>query len=64
TIDDPQTQISLVYPRRQHLPAKTRAFVDYTLRHAGCERSAEPGRPAGPAPQDAILPDLHAVRHA
>ncbi|HEY3600228.1 MAG TPA: LysR family transcriptional regulator [Paraburkholderia sp.] len=64
TIDDPQTQISLVYPRRQHLPAKTRAFVDYTLQHAGCARSAEPGGPANPAPQDAILPDLHAVRHA
>ncbi len=56
-VDDPHARISLVVPRRQRLPAKTRAFVDYTLEQAGHGNPAE-------LPQDAILPNLHAVRHA
>jgi len=40
TVDESQAKVSLVYPRRRHLPAKTRAFVDYTLEHAGCPASA------------------------
>ncbi|SKC62359.1 transcriptional regulator, LysR family [Burkholderia sp. YR290] len=42
TVDESQDKVSLVYPRRRHLPAKTRAFVDYTLEHAGCPVSALP----------------------
>jgi DNA-binding transcriptional LysR family regulator len=42
TVDESQAKVSLVYPRRRHLPAKTRAFVDYTLEHAGCPVSALP----------------------
>jgi DNA-binding transcriptional LysR family regulator len=34
TIDDPHTRVSLVYPRRQHVPARTRAFVDYAVKAA------------------------------
>jgi DNA-binding transcriptional LysR family regulator len=60
TVDESQAKVSLVYPRRRHLPAKTRAFVDYTLEHAGCPVSA--------LPTDAhaiIAHDLHpAAQHA
>jgi DNA-binding transcriptional LysR family regulator len=60
TVDESQAKVSLVYPRRRHLPAKTRAFVDYTLEHAGC--------PASGLPADAhaiIAHDLHpAAQHA
>ncbi|AXE99415.1 LysR family transcriptional regulator [Paraburkholderia hospita] len=60
TVDESQAKVSLVYPRRRHLPAKTRAFVDYTLEHAGC--------PASALPADAhaiIAHDLHpAAQHA
>ncbi|SDH94656.1 transcriptional regulator, LysR family [Paraburkholderia steynii] len=60
TVDESQAKVSLVYPRRRHLPAKTRAFVDYTLEHAGC--------PASALPTDAhaiIAHDLHpAAQHA
>ncbi|MBN3763175.1 LysR family transcriptional regulator [Burkholderia sp. Ac-20365] len=60
TVDESQAKVSLVYPRRRHLPAKTRAFVDYTLEHAGCPASALP------ADAHAIMPhDLHlAAQHA
>jgi DNA-binding transcriptional LysR family regulator len=40
-IDDPQAQMSIVYPSRQYLPAKTRRFVDYTVEHFGTAGSAE-----------------------
>ncbi|SAL61844.1 LysR family transcriptional regulator [Caballeronia telluris] len=30
-IDDPDMKVSVVYPGRQYLPAKTRFFIDYTL---------------------------------
>ncbi|GAB2908779.1 LysR family transcriptional regulator [Paraburkholderia jirisanensis] len=44
TIDDPHTRVSLVYPRRQHLPARTRAFVDFAVEHAAGQavRAAQP----------------------
>ncbi|OUL93768.1 LysR family transcriptional regulator [Paraburkholderia hospita] len=60
TVDESQAKVSLVYPRRRHLPAKTRAFVDYTLEHAGCPT------PALPADAHAIIAhDLHpAAQHA
>ena len=32
-IDDPDARLSIVYPSRQYLPAKTRRFVDYTVEH-------------------------------
>jgi DNA-binding transcriptional LysR family regulator len=32
-IDDPEARMSIVYPSRQYLPAKTRRFVDYTVEH-------------------------------
>jgi DNA-binding transcriptional LysR family regulator len=57
TIDDPHRQISLVYPRRRHLNARTRAFVDFALEQMGNARSA------AAAPHGAILADLRAVPH-
>ncbi|TCG03735.1 LysR family transcriptional regulator [Paraburkholderia steynii] len=60
TVDESQAKVSLVYPRRRHLPAKTPRVVDYTLEHAGC--------PASALPTDAhaiIAHDLHpAAQHA
>ncbi|RQH04167.1 LysR family transcriptional regulator [Paraburkholderia dinghuensis] len=32
-IDDPDARVSIVYPDRQYLPAKTRRFIDYTVEH-------------------------------
>ena len=32
-VDDPDLSVSLIYPNRQFLPAKTRAFVDHALEH-------------------------------
>ncbi|WP_175425639.1 LysR family transcriptional regulator [Trinickia violacea] len=32
-IDAPEAKVSIVYPERQFLPAKTRSFIDYTLEH-------------------------------
>lgn len=32
-VDDPDLNVSLIYPNRQFLPAKTRAFVDHALEH-------------------------------
>jgi DNA-binding transcriptional LysR family regulator len=31
SIDDPDMKVSIVYPGRQYLPAKTRFFIDYAL---------------------------------
>lgn len=39
-IDDPDTQLSLVYPNRQYVPARTRSFVEHALDHF----SAQPAR--------------------
>ncbi|RFU45923.1 LysR family transcriptional regulator [Paraburkholderia sp. DHOC27] len=32
-VDDPNLSVSLIYPNRQFLPAKTRAFVEHALEH-------------------------------
>jgi DNA-binding transcriptional LysR family regulator len=32
-IDDPEARMSIVYPSRQYLPAKTSRFIDYTIKH-------------------------------
>jgi DNA-binding transcriptional LysR family regulator len=31
SVDDPEMKVSIVYPGRQYLPAKTRFFIDYAL---------------------------------
>jgi DNA-binding transcriptional LysR family regulator len=42
-VDDPDLSASLIYPNRQFLPAKTRAFIEHTLEHfhAGLAQSGE-----------------------
>ncbi|HXZ07016.1 MAG TPA: LysR family transcriptional regulator [Paraburkholderia sp.] len=35
TIGDSNANVSIVYPSRRHVPARTRAFVDFTLAHFG-----------------------------
>lgn len=42
TIDDPDVKVSIVYPGRQYLPAKTRCFIDYTLEKMASGASAAP----------------------
>ncbi|MBP0593081.1 LysR family transcriptional regulator [Paraburkholderia sp. LEh10] len=59
TVDESQAKVSLVYPRRRHLPVKTRAFVDYTLEHAGCAPSEIPA-----GAHAIVAHDLHIARHA
>lgn len=61
TVDESQAKVSLVYPRRRHLPTKTRTFIDYTLEHA---RGAEPEIPGNVLPRTIAAHDLHVVRHA
>jgi DNA-binding transcriptional LysR family regulator len=57
TVDDPEVKVSIVYPSRQYLPAKTRAFVDYTLEHFGLGSAAA----VAPVlmPEQPILVNLH-----
>ncbi|MBN3753830.1 LysR family transcriptional regulator [Paraburkholderia sp. Tr-20389] len=59
TVDESQAKVSLVYPRRRHLPAKTRAFVDYTVEHAGCPATVLPV-----AAHAIVAHDLHLAQHA
>lgn len=47
-IDDPEARMSIVYPRRQYLPVKTRRFVDYAIEHFA--RRGEPATPPSAAP--------------
>jgi DNA-binding transcriptional LysR family regulator len=54
-IDDPDVKVSIVYPGRQYLPAKTRAFIDYTLEHMG------PGGEVGMPKPESILSRLQMV---
>jgi DNA-binding transcriptional LysR family regulator len=54
-IDDPDVKVSIVYPGRQYLPAKTRAFIDYTLEHMG------PGGEVGLPQPETILSRLSMV---
>ena len=39
-IDDPDAQLSLVYPNRQYVPAGTRSFVEHALEHFGVQVQA------------------------
>ncbi len=48
-IDDPQASMSIVYPSRQYLPARTRRFVDYTVEHFDGGRSTAPATARGGA---------------
>jgi DNA-binding transcriptional LysR family regulator len=54
-IDDPDVKVSIVYPGRQYLPAKTRAFIDYTLEHMG------PGGEVGLPQPESVLARLSMV---
>jgi DNA-binding transcriptional LysR family regulator len=54
-IDDPDVKVSIVYPGRQYLPAKTRAFIDYTLEHMG------PGGEVGMPKPESVLSRLQMV---
>ncbi|HGL4260074.1 LysR family transcriptional regulator [Burkholderia dolosa] len=40
-IDDPDAQLSLVYPNRQFVPARTRSFVEHALEHFGAHAARE-----------------------
>ncbi|SDB82580.1 LysR family transcriptional regulator [Paraburkholderia lycopersici] len=56
-IDDPDARMSIVYPSRRYLPAKTRCFVDYTVVHfenAGDARAA--ANPTSPSASASIRP--------
>ncbi|TAL98197.1 MAG: LysR family transcriptional regulator [Paraburkholderia sp.] len=69
TVDDPEVKVSIVYPGRQYLSAKTRAFIDYTLEYFGHGESSSNGASAGlsaeandlPAPSGSMLTDLHEI---
>ncbi|WP_235024413.1 LysR family transcriptional regulator [Caballeronia cordobensis] len=45
SIDDPDMKVSIVYPGRQYLPAKTRYFIDYALDYLSKEFAASSSRP-------------------
>jgi DNA-binding transcriptional LysR family regulator len=59
TVDDPEVKVSIVYPRRQYLPTRTRAFIDYALEHFTS------GKPTAPVPQpepaEPLVADLQEV---
>jgi DNA-binding transcriptional LysR family regulator len=72
-VDDPDLKVSLIYPNRQFLPAKTRSFVEHTLEHFG-RASADPLDELQAVQMSAQVPaqahggemptSLHAPRHA
>lgn len=45
SIDDPDMKVSIVYPGRQYLPAKTRFFIDYALDYLNREFASPSGHP-------------------
>ncbi|WP_244140043.1 substrate binding domain-containing protein [Caballeronia sp. BCC1704] len=45
SVDDPEMKLSIVYPGRQYLPAKTRFFTDYALERLTKEVNAANTRP-------------------
>jgi len=59
TVDESQAKVSLVYPRRRHLPTRTRTFIDYTVEHAGSA-----GTPLAGNGHAIVAHDLHVARHA
>ncbi|WP_063744732.1 LysR family transcriptional regulator [Paraburkholderia oxyphila] len=58
-IDDPEAHMSIVYPNRQYLPAKTLRFVDYAVEHFQCANDADGKTTASPA---AVLATSPAAR--
>lgn len=62
-VDDPDLRVSIIYPNRQFLPAKTRSFVDHTLEHFGRDRSGTMAATAHPADL-ADLPDTEVTAAA
>jgi DNA-binding transcriptional LysR family regulator len=52
-IDDPEARMSIVYPSRQYLPARTRRFVDYAVDHFEKARAATSAS-AGMRPLNAV----------
>ena len=55
-IDDPEAHLSIVYPNRQYLPAKTLRFVDYTVEHFQHAGDGASGTTAPPAAAPAASP--------
>jgi len=45
SVDDPEMKLSIVYPGRQYLPAKTRLFIDYALEKLTKEFNSGNARP-------------------
>ncbi|WP_244814270.1 LysR family transcriptional regulator [Caballeronia sp. Lep1P3] len=45
SVDDPEMKLSIVYPGRQYLPAKTRFFIDYALDRLTKEINAGNAKP-------------------
>ncbi|VXB61693.1 LysR family transcriptional regulator [Burkholderia sp. 8Y] len=45
SVDDPEMKLSIVYPGRQYLPAKTRFFIDYALERLTKEVNGGNNRP-------------------
>lgn len=52
-IDDPDARLSIVYPGRRYLPAKTRRFVDYAVEHFD-DTQAAPASSLHPQPATAV----------
>ena len=45
SVEDPEMKLSIVYPGRQYLPAKTRFFIDYALERLTKEINSGNTRP-------------------
>ena len=63
TIDDPDMKVSIVYPGRQYLPAKTRLFIDYALEKLAPQVNAENRPPGCAVDAGAGLHGLHRRGH-
>ncbi|WP_206999070.1 LysR family transcriptional regulator [Trinickia mobilis] len=59
-IDAPDAKVSIVYPERQFLPAKTRSFIDHTLEHFDSGEPVDRGH-ASTRRIPATLHELHGV---
>jgi DNA-binding transcriptional LysR family regulator len=58
-IDDPDAELSLVYPNRQFVPARTRSFVEHALDHFGTQAACTTdGYPFLHEPRAADRPDV------
>ncbi|WP_350030135.1 LysR family transcriptional regulator [Caballeronia sp. GAWG1-1] len=73
TIDDPEMKVSIVYPGRQYLPAKTRFFIDYALERLTQEVTSASSKPDEiyrptppafkPAPGAGVTPAVTSATH-